>query len=141
MVNLKSWATVIFARVEFAHFLSIFKKLDRKKITLKKNKNQLSSRHFDADVSLVSRVHMQGNLITAPAEFDVTFDFAIYLCSQKCNTKIERMKYLPKCFSLMVTFYILSSKFKLFSCRKILLLMAKYFILDRHFPKTSFCSS
>ena len=57
---------------------------------------------------------MRGNLITAPAELDVTFDFAIYLCSQKYNRKIERSKNLPKCFSLMVTFDILGSKFKLF---------------------------
>ena len=49
---------------------------------------------------------MPGNLITSPAEFDVTFDFAIYLCSQNYNRKIERSKNLPKYFSLMVTFYI-----------------------------------
>ena len=61
---------------------------------------------------------MQGNLITALAELDVTLDFAIYLCSQNYNRKIERSKNLPKCFSPMVTFYILGSKFKLFSCRK-----------------------
>ena len=39
---------------------------------------------------------MPGNLITAPAEFDVTFDFAIYLCSQNYNRKIERSKKSPK---------------------------------------------
>ena len=61
---------------------------------------------------------MRGNLITAPAEFNVTFDFAIYLCSQKYNKNFERNKNLPKYFSLVVTFYILGSKFKLFSSRK-----------------------
>ena len=75
----------------------------------------MSCHHFDTYVSFVSRVNMQGNLITALAEFDVKLDFAIYLCS---NRKIERSKNLPKCFSLMVPFYILGSKFKLFSCLK-----------------------
>ena len=55
---------------------------------------------------------MQGNLITAPAEFDVTFHFAIYLCSQKYSRKIERSKNFPKRFSLKVTLYILGSEFK-----------------------------
>ena len=62
---------------------------------------------------------MQGNLITAPAEFDVTFDFAIYLY----NRKIERGKN-QKCFSLKVTSYIL-----VIFMSPILLLMGKYFIL------------
>ena len=43
---------------------------------------------------------MRENLITVPAEFDVTFDFAIYLCSQKYNRKSEGRKNLPKCFSV-----------------------------------------
>ena len=34
----------------------------------------------------------------------VTFNFVIYLCSQKYNRKIERSKKLPKYFSLMATF-------------------------------------
>ena len=38
----------------------------------------------------------------APAEFNVTFDFAIYLYSQKYDRKIERSKNLPKFSSLMV---------------------------------------
>ena len=46
-----------------------------------------------------------------PTEFDVTFDFAIYLCSQKHNNKIESSKNLLKCLSLIVTFYI--SRFKI----------------------------
>ena len=57
-------------------------------------------------------------VFNAPAEFDVTFDFAIYLCSQKYNNKIQLSKNFPKCFSLMVTFYIRGSKLILFSCRK-----------------------
>ena len=61
---------------------------------------------------------MQGNMKTAPAEFDVTFDFAIYLCSYKYDRKIERSKNLPKCFSPMVILYIRGSKFMLFSRRK-----------------------
>ena len=40
-------------------------------------------------------------------------DFAIYLCNQKYNNKIERSKNLPKCLSLIVTFYILYSRFKI----------------------------
>ena len=110
--NLKIWAIVIF--VLNSYFLSIFKTLERKKT--QKNKKPVSCHHFDTGVSFVSRVNMQGNLITAPAEFDVTFDFAIYVCSQKYNRKIERSKNLPKCFSLMVTFYILSSV--VLTCRK-----------------------
>ena len=35
---------------------------------------------------------MRGNLITAPAELDVTFDFAIYLGSQKVNRKMNVAK-------------------------------------------------
>ena len=103
--------------VEFPHFLSSFKTLGEKNQT-NKNKNLMFCHHFDTDASFVSRVNMRGNLITAPAEFYVTFDFAIYLCSQKYNRRIESSKNLPKCFLLMVTFYILGSKFKLFSCRK-----------------------
>ena len=49
---------------------------------------------------------MQDNMKTAPAEFDVTFDFAIYLRSQKYDRKIERSKNLPKCFSSIVILYI-----------------------------------
>ena len=45
-------------------------------------------------------VSCQGNLITAPAEFDVTFDFAIYLRSEKYNRKIERSIHLSKCLLL-----------------------------------------
>ena len=85
-------------------------------------------------------VNSQDNLIMAAADIDVTFDFAIYFCSPKYNRKIERSKNLPKCFSLMVTFYIRGSNFMLF-LSQILLLLAKYFIVDRHFLKTSFCSS
>ena len=73
-----------------------------------KNKNPVSCNRFNKDVSFVSRVNIRGNLITAPAEFDVAFDFAIYLWSQKYNRQIERSKNLPKCFSLMLTFYIFS---------------------------------
>ena len=64
----------------------------------------VSYHHFDTDLSFVSRVNTQDNLITAPAEFNDTYDFAIYLCSQKYNRKIERSKNLPKCFLLMVIF-------------------------------------
>ena len=55
-----------------------------------KNKNPLSCHYFDIDAAFASRVNMQDNLITAPIEFDVTFDFAIYLCSQKYNSKIAQ---------------------------------------------------
>ena len=48
------------------------------------------------------------------AEIDVTFDFAIYLCSQKNNRKTERSKNVPKLFSLMLTFYNCGTKFMLF---------------------------
>ena len=58
---------------------------------------------------------MQGNLKTALALFDVTFDFAI---AKKYDRKIERSKNLPKCLSPMAILYIRGSKFVLFSRRK-----------------------
>ena len=75
---------------------------------------------------------MQGNLIMAPAEFDVTFDFVIYLCNQKYNRKIE---YVAK----------ISQKFfadgnSLYSRLKTLLLMAKYFSRST-LPENFFFSS
>ena len=97
MVNLKSWVIVIF--VLNSHISCQSLKHLKEKNSTNKNRNPVSCHHFDTDVSFVLRVHMQGNLVTlAPAEFDVTFDFAIYMCSQKYNRKIERSKYLPKCF-------------------------------------------
>ena len=78
----------------------------------KKKKN-----YYKQKAKLVSyNILTQMNPLAA-AEFDLTSDFAIYLCSQKYNRKIERSKNLPKCFSLMVIF--LYSQLKLlFSCRK-----------------------
>ena len=73
---------------------------------------------------------MQGNMKTTPAEFDVTFDFAIYLSSQKYDRKIERSKNLPKCFSPMVILYIPASKFVVFTS-KMFLLMAKIIFHSR----------
>ena len=75
MVNFKSWAIV-----------------KAKLTTTKKPARCL------AIISLVLRVNVQSNLITAPAEFDVIFDFAISLCSQKYNRKIQRSKNLLKFF-------------------------------------------
>ena len=54
---------------------------------------------------------MQGNLITTPSEFEITFDFAIYLYSQTYNRKIERNKNLPKSFFADGNF--LYSRFKI----------------------------
>ena len=90
MVNLKSWAIVIFV-LKFARFLSNFITLERNK-----NKNPGVSPFFNTDVPFVREllVNTQGNLITPAAEFDVTFDFAIYLGSQKDNRQIERSKNL-----------------------------------------------
>ena len=121
--------------VEFAHFLS-------NSITLEKNNNKITKTkarcfaviltQMDTDVSFVSRVNTQGNLITVPAEFYVTYGFAIYLCSQKYKRKIERSKNLPKCFSLMVTFYIPGSKLNVVFMSQILLLMQNIlFPIDR----------
>ena len=131
MVNLKSWVIVIFLLNSHVSCQSL--KHLKKRNQTNKNKNPVSYRHFDTDASFVSRDNMQGNLITAPAEFDVTFDFAICLWSQKYNRKIERCKNLPKCFSLMVIF--LYSRFKSYVVftSQMLLLMTKYFIFDRHF--------
>ena len=49
--------------------------------------------------------HRQGSTISESHE--------ARLCSQKYNNKIERSKNLPKCLSLIVTFYILYSRFKI----------------------------
>ena len=98
--SIKSWAIVIFvwnSHNSCQNFIT----LERKKHETNKSKKPV-----DTDVCFDSRVNPQGNLITASAEFDVAFDFAIYLCSQKYNRKTKRSKTLPKCFSLMVTFYI-----------------------------------
>ena len=73
---IKSWAIVIFVLI--SHFsCQTLQHLKEKKIQTNKNKNAASCLHFDADVSHVSRVNTQGNLITVPAEFYVTFDFAV----------------------------------------------------------------
>ena len=76
MVNLKSWVIVIFL-LNWDISCQSLKHLKEKKTN--KNKNLVSSHHFDTEVLFVSRVFMESNLITAPAEFDVTFDLAIYL--------------------------------------------------------------
>ena len=81
--------------VEFAHFLSIFKTLQEKKTKLTKTKTWclaiiLTQMYI---VSFVLRVNMQGNLITAPTEFDVTFHFVICLCSQKYNNEVEQKSF------------------------------------------------
>ena len=80
----------------------------KKKKQINWKKTPVSCLHFDWDVYFFRELFLntQDNLIIAAAEFDVTFDFAIYLCSQKYNRKIECSKNLPKCFSLMITFYI-----------------------------------
>ena len=103
MVNLNQELGDCDLCIEFAHFLSNFITLKRKKKLTNKSKNPVSCHHFDTDVSFVSRVNTQGNLSTAPAEFDVTFDFAIFLCSQKYNRKFERSKHLPNYYVWVVT--------------------------------------
>ena len=80
-------------------------------------------------VSFVSRVNKQGNFITAPAEFDVTFDFVIYLCSRRTIKKLNVAKIAYMFFADRSFLY---SRFKtsVVFMSQILLLMAKYFILD-----------
>ena len=75
MVNVKSWAIVIFVLNSHISCQTLKHFKERKKTN--KNKNPVSCHHFDTDVSFVSRVNMQGNVITAPAEFDVTFDLLV----------------------------------------------------------------
>ena len=60
---------------------------------------------FDKDASLFGEYTCRGNLITAPAEFR--------LCHFRFCNLLERSKNLPKCLSLIVTFYILYSRFKI----------------------------
>ena len=67
---------------------------------------------------------MQGNSITAPVEFVLTFDCAVKSTIGKLNVE----KISKNTFSLMVTFYIRGSKFFV---SQISLLKAKYFFLDR----------
>ena len=69
--------------VEFAHFLSNFVTLERKKNLT--NKNPVSGHHFDADETFVSRVSTQDNLITAPTELDDTVDFFDLLMQPKAQ--------------------------------------------------------
>ena len=111
MVNLKSWAIVIFVLNSHISCQSLKHLKDEKKKKTNKNRNPVSCHHFDPDVSFLSRVNMQGNLITTPSEFEITFDFAIYLYSQTYNRKIERNKNLPKSFFADGNF--LYSRFKI----------------------------
>ena len=60
---------------------------------------------FDTDASLFCEETCRGNLITAPAEFRP--------CHFRFGDLFERSKNLPKCLSLIVTFYILYSRFKI----------------------------
>ena len=60
---------------------------------------------FDTDASLSGEYTCRGNLITAPAEFRP--------CHFRFGDLFERRKNLPKCLSLIVTFYILYSRFKI----------------------------
>ena len=95
MVNLKGWANVIFVLHSHISCQSLKHLIEREKNKVTKQKPGFCH-HFDTDVSLVLRVNVKGNMKTAPDEFDVTFDFAIYLSSQKYDKKIERSKNLPE---------------------------------------------
>ena len=124
MVNLKRWAIVIFVLNSHISCQSLEHLKEKKP-------NPVACHHFDTGVSFVSRVNVQGNMKTAPAEFDVTFDFAIYLSSQKYDRKIERSNFVSSRFKIYVVF----------TSQMSLLMPKLYFILDRHFLKTCFCSS
>ena len=108
--------------------------LGKKKKT-NKNKSPVSCHHLTQMLYCFASKHAG-----VTWSLDVTFDFAIYLCSQKYNNKIQLSKNLPKCFSLMVTFYIRGSKLMLFSCRKFCC-CGKIFYYRSTVLKTSFCSS
>ena len=121
---------------EFAHFLSTFIRLEKKKLT-KQQSHVLPSFCHSCIQLLVTRMVSRSDAAT---EIDVTFDFAIYLCSQKKNKKIERGKNLPKCFSLMVTFFIFAAHN--LCCFHVANFVADgNFIIYGHFLKTSLCSS
>ena len=143
MVNLKSWAIVIFLlnlHISCQSFITI----ERKKKQVNKNKNPgqcpvtILTQMFPLIRKYTCKVTWSRCLLNSTS----LSIFAIYLCSQKYNQKIERNKNLLKCFLLMVTFIFSVVVFML----QILLLMAKYCILDLHssssfhFLKTSFCS-
>ena len=81
------------------------------------------------DVSFVLQVNKQSNLIMVPAEFDVTFPFPIYLCSQSTINKMNVVK-ISQMFSADGNFLYLRFKIDVVCLSQILLLMAKYFILD-----------
>ena len=68
---------------------------------------------------------MQGNLITAPAEFYVTFDFAIYFCSQKYYRKIGTLQKSPKMFFADGNFVYILFKIYWVSC-----LLVENFVAD-----------
>ena len=98
MVNLTSWAIVIFVLYSHISCQNLITLGSKKKLTKTKTRCLaiiLTQMHPLFHELLVNT---QGNLITAAAEFDFIFDFAIYLCSQKYNRKIEHSKSLPKCF-------------------------------------------
>ena len=94
----KSWAIGIFVLTSLIS-LSNFITLDRKRNLQKPG--ILPS--FNTDASMFGESTCRGNLITAPAEFRPC---------HFCNL-LERSKNLPKCLSLIVTFYILFLRFKI----------------------------
>ena len=111
--------------VEFAHFLSKFITIEKKKKT-NKNKNPVSWHHLTQMLHCFASKHAAVTWSLCPLEFDVRFT----RCSQKYNYN-KTTEISQNVFRLMVTFYIRGSKLMLFSQRKFCYRWAKYFILDR----------
>ena len=86
--------------VEFAHFLSTFITLERKKEELS-NKTTIWCLAFILPRMDPVDSNTQGNLITGGHWIDVTFAFCNCLYSQRNNRKLN----IAKSFLLMVTFY------------------------------------
>ena len=115
MVNLKSWAIVIF--VLNSHiFCQLYDTWKKEKTN--ENKNPVSCHHLKQMLHCFASKHAAVNWSQRPLN-SMSLSILQFTCSAKSTkNKIECSKYLAKCFSLMVTFYIPSLKLLLFSCRK-----------------------
>ena len=133
MVNLKSWVIVIFVWIR-TFLVKLYNTWKKNKTN--KNKNPVSwylaiiwhtcpiLRHNEIPGHLTQMLHCFASKHAAvtwsrrPLNSMSLSILRFTRCSQRYNNKIKLSKNLPKCFSLMVTFYTRGSKLMLFSCRK-----------------------
>ena len=84
-----------------------------KKKKTNKNKKPVSCHHLTQMLHCFASKHAAVTWSRRPLN-----STSLSILRFSCAVKIERIKNLPKCLSLIVTFYIRSSKLILFQCRK-----------------------